>query len=577
MKKWNDVSIRVKIVVPILIMVIIMLGYLAGSINGFRLMNSNAQVMRRQGIELTSNLDKADLQAQIMMKLSLAYCMNDDSASRERLWNEVTEAGETMGQCLAQARELAITEEGKAALADLTEKVTLLGNSLNDLKNMVDANDLQGAVQYINTTLTQLSNEFDETVNTVQGLSNKSVEGIIAKQDRTYQILLYLGLICVVVFVFIFFFTLSSINRKVIKRLHHNIKKMDEIISKIEAGQGDLSIRLTVAGNDEVGRLATDVNRFLDVLEGIMRKINLDSQSLGEIVQNVTEKADNSNNSACDVSAVAQELSATMEEVASTVTNVDANAGGVMTEMSMLQETTGEILKYSDEMKQRADELEAYAQKNKTETGNMIAPIIEKIRKAVENSRNVERINELTDEILSISSQTNLLSLNASIEAARAGEAGRGFAVVADEIRQLADSSKETANNIQEINSMVLELVHELIDSSNEIVDYMENTILPDYESFVSCGQQYSEDAAHINGQMITYAERSNEIVDMVSGIADALSGITQAVDEGANGVSSVAESIQTLVSEISTISADMGENREIAGSLREEAKRFHM
>ena len=233
MKKWNDVSIRVKIVVPILIMVIIMLGYLAGSINGFRLMNSNAQVMRRQGIELTSNLDKADLQAQIMMKLSLAYCMNDDSASRERLWNEVTGAGETMGQCLAQARELAITEEGKAALADLTEKVTLLGNSLNDLKNMVDANDLQGAVQYINTTLTQLSNEFDETVNTVQGLSNKSVEGIIAKQDRTYQILLYLGLICVVVFVFIFFFTLSSINRKVIKRLHHNIKKMDEIISKI--------------------------------------------------------------------------------------------------------------------------------------------------------------------------------------------------------------------------------------------------------------------------------------------------------------------------------------------------------
>ena len=82
MKKWNDVSIRVKIVVPILIMVIIMLGYLAGSINGFRLMNNNAQVMRRQGIELTSNLDKADLQAQIMMKLSLAYCMNDDSGMK---------------------------------------------------------------------------------------------------------------------------------------------------------------------------------------------------------------------------------------------------------------------------------------------------------------------------------------------------------------------------------------------------------------------------------------------------------------------------------------------------------------
>ncbi len=259
------------------------------------------------------------------------------------------------------------------------------------------------------------------------------------------------------------------------------------------------------------------------------------------------------------------------------VTNVDANATGVMGEMSTLQETTDEILKYSDEMKQRADELEAYAQKNKAETGKMIAPLIEKIRGALENSKNVERINELTDEILSISSQTNLLSLNASIEAARAGEAGRGFAVVADEIRQLADSSKETANNIQEINSMVLELVHELINSSNEIVDYMENTILPDYDSFVSCGQQYSEDAAHINDEMITYAERSNEIVEMVSSIADSLSGITQAVDEGANGVSSVAESIQILVSEISTINVEMGENKAIAGSLQEEARRFHM
>ena len=380
-----------------------------------------------------------------------------------------------------------------------------------------------------------------------------------------------------VVFVLIFIFCVINLDRKVTWRLRKHIAKMDGIIESIEAGQGDLSQRLMVLNQDEMGRLAADVNHFLDVLERIMKKIHIDSGSLAAIVHDVTEKADNSNSNASDVSAVTEELSATMQEVATTVFNVDENAKRVLGELNDLQETTEEILTYSEQMKKRADELEASAQSNKEETRRMIAPILEKIKRAVENSKNVERVNELTNEILAISGQTNLLSLNASIEAARAGEAGRGFAVVADEIRQLADSSKETASNIQGINSMVIELVRELIDNSNEVLHYVETTILPDYDNFVSSGKQYSEDAAHINEQMIHYAERSHEMVGMVSDMVDSVNGITEAVDEGANGVSSVADSIQTLVSEIEAINSKMSENEEIAGSLQEEADRFRM
>lgn len=404
-----------------------------------------------------------------------------------------------------------------------------------------------------------------------------AVDNMIASQKATYNYIIIAAVICIVSGIAIFFFCIWNIDKKVTWRLRTHIKKLDDIISSIEAGEGDLSLRLMVLNKDEMGRLAADVNRFIDILEQIMRKINIDSASLSTIVQNVTEKANNSNNSACDVSAVAQQLSATMEEVASTVASVDSNASHVMTELDNLHKTTDAILSYANEMKRRAGSLEQSAMDNKNETTTMIAPIIEKIKQAVENSKEIERVNALTDEILSISSQTNLLALNASIEAARAGDAGKGFAVVAEEIRQLADSSRETANNIQDINSMVLELVNELISSSKEITDYMEKTILPDYDSFVSSGKQYSDDAAHIDREMVQYAKQSNEITGMVTEIATAITNITKAVDEGASGVSNVAESIQTLVSEITVINAEMTENNEIAGSLKEEANRFKL
>lgn len=467
MKKWKDVSIRIKVLIPIVLMLVMMIIYLAGSVFGFGQMHKDV---------------------------------------------------------------VTLAEE--------------------------------------NTTLMEHAGITDEA-------SVAAVAEIVAQQQATYRAMMICAIICAVVFLLIFLFTVRNLDKKVTWRLRKHIEKLDEIIESIEEGHGDLSKRLMVLNQDEMGRLAADVNRFIDILDQIMKKINLDSGSLASIVQDVTEKADNSNSSACDVSAVAEQLSATMEEVASTVTNVDENANRVMEELDQLQKTTEEILAYSDAMKSRADELEVSAQKNKDETRKMIAPIIEKIKRAVENSKNVEKVNELTDEILSISSQTNLLSLNASIEAARAGEAGKGFAVVADEIRQLADSSKETASNIQGINSMVIDLVRELIDNSNEIIRYMEGTILPDYDNFVASGKHYSDDAAHINGQMIDYAERSNTILSMVSQMVDSINGITEAVDEGANGVSSVADSIQTLVSEIAVINTKMSENQEIAGSLQDEAKRF--
>lgn len=176
---------------------------------------------------------------------------------------------------------------------------------------------------------------------------------------------------------------------------------------------------------------------------------------------------------------------------------------------------------------------------------------------------------------MSISSQTNLLALNASIEAARAGEAGKGFAVVAEEIRQLADSTRDTANRIQDINAVVTGAVHNLADHSNNMVTYMREDILPEFETFVTTGGQYKEDAAYIEGVMNEFAEKTDELKTVMAEITGSIHSITNAIEEGVKGVTGAAESTQVLVEDMDHIAKRMGENSEIAGDLKEETAIF--
>ena len=230
---------------------------------------------------------------------------------------------------------------------------------------------------------------------------------------------------------------------------------------------------------------------------------------------------------------------------------------------------------YAGEMEARAKELEQAAQRNKESTSEIIGGIITSLEEAIEESKSVSKVNDLTDEILNVSSQTNLLALNASIEAARAGEAGKGFAVVADEIRTLADSTRQTAGNIQEINLMVVRAVDALVENSHAIVNYVNDTILPDYQKFVETGKQYRDDASYVNNTMNVFEDRTNHLMQIMQEISEAVSGITTAIEESALGVTNATENTSTLVSNIEIVNQEMGTNQQISLKLKQEADRF--
>lgn len=227
------------------------------------------------------------------------------------------------------------------------------------------------------------------------------------------------------------------------------------------------------------------------------------------------------------------------------------------------------------DIKQRAQGMHQNTVQSKDSAGQIILDIRETLDSAVEESHSVEQINELTSEILSITSKTNLLALNASIEAARAREAGKGFAVVADEIRVLADNSRDTANNIQVISNQVTKAVERLAESAGGMLKFIDEKILKEYDGFVEVVEQYEKDADSVNDILSQFADNTNGINSTIQTMNTGINAIATAVDESAKAVVSVAENAVSLVDSMKQIREETETNHEISAKLSSEVNRF--
>ena len=197
------------------------------------------------------------------------------------------------------------------------------------------------------------------------------------------------------------------------------------------------------------------------------------------------------------------------------------------------------------------------------------------LEQSVKDSEKVAQISELTNVILDIASQTNLLALNASIEAARAGEAGKGFAVVAEEISSLAENSRQTAGNIQVISNEVTTAVKSLADNAMHVLDFINSTVLSDYDSFVDTGEKYESTASFINDVLDHISDQTRQLNNIMAEMADAVSSITDSVHQSSEAINQSAGNSQDIVDEITGISTAMDTNNDVTDRLNTSTKKF--
>jgi len=270
------------------------------------------------------------------------------------------------------------------------------------------------------------------------------------------------NVILLVFFIIVIIIALIYVNATIVKPAKQASKQLANITKKIENQDGDLTLRVNIKSQDEIGELVKGINKFIESLQGLMKQIKTNSEELVAASEKIITQVEGSNENAGSTSAAMEELSASMEEVSATLDQIVTGSNEVYDQVQQMSNKADDGVGMVDEIHVRANNMYTTTVEGKEATNNLVADIREMVEKAVEESKNVSKINELTGDILDIASQTNLLALNASIEAARAGEAGKGFAVVADEIRSLADSSRETANNIQLTSQIVTEAVAKL-------------------------------------------------------------------------------------------------------------------
>lgn len=352
------------------------------------------------------------------------------------------------------------------------------------------------------------------------------------------------------------------------------IKKVNNVMNDV--AEGDLTQRIVVKNKNEFGILETNFNKMLDNVSGLIRDVENHSQVIIDASENISEISTTTTETVGQVSDAIQSVSVgATEQAESTSVATD--------EIENLAEKLHETKSYVSDINDMSNE----TQQLSTKGIEIVDELIGKAEQSINNSKlskdvmhemieSIDKINFISNAIMEITEQTNLLSLNASIEAARAGESGRGFAVVADEIRKLAEQSQASTDEIKQIVNEISEkssMVEKTLDETDEIIMQQNKSIQDTKELFNTISN-----AVNALTEGLDNINKLNEKMDESRGtVVSSMENVVKISTETAAASEEVTASAQEVNATMHNLNQCTVELDQIATALRDSINKFKL
>lgn len=540
--------------------------------------NSSA-ALRMENNRNSSDSQTSDNQPPVSQTPDIPVSGNTDNASTpsdsNNMMQNMSQEIENLESKFADLQEI-INKLDNSEIQAAYETYYSVYNSYSENATKTLGTDSNDADSFLQSTQSgsNITEQLDEAYSTLYSLIDDEVNNASTALDSQFtlsdraNIIIFAILIATGIIII-----LAILN--IVRPLQSANGQLSKIISDIDSSKGDLTSRININSHDEVGELVDGINLFIEKLQEIMKSIRSHSENILVSSKEIADKINESGNNTNEVSATMDEIAAAMQEISATVEELSSGSENIFESIIHLTDKINDGNVLTKDIQSRSLNYKTEIENEKTNAVAIINEIKNTLEQSIENSKEAAQIQSLTENILQIASQTNLLSLNASIEAARAGEAGKGFSVVAAQISELAESSRTIAKNIQEISTLVTESVTGLSSNSKKLLEFVNNDVLTDYDKFVAISDNYYNDAVNVNNILEEFTNGTSALKTTMSEMNHGINDISTTIEESANGTNDISSRIRNIASSVEAIKSQTAENQSIGNELKKNVEVF--